>query len=147
MLDIKAIQGLEDYALIQTSMPISVAQDLNGLISLGDLESLRFTIDASQIKVYAPDELLGNYNVTVNATVNDIENNQLQSAKAANIVFENKLPSVTIAGSGTILPNAGKLVLPFEAINLKAVDIVVIKILESNIPQFFQVNNYKEETN
>ena len=144
VLDIKPIQGLEDYALIQTSMPISVSQDLNGLISLGDLEDLRFTIDASQIKVYAPDDLLGNYNVTVNTTVKDIDNNQLESAKAANIVFEDKLPAVSISGSGTILPNSGKLVLPFEATNLKAVDIIVIKILENNIPQFFQANNYKE---
>lgn len=144
VLNIKAIQSLEDYALVQTSMPVNVAQDLNGLISLGDLSDLRFTIDGSQVKIYAPDDLEGNYNVAVNATVINIEEQPLESSTAANIIFENKLPSVTIAGSGTILPNSGKLVLPFESINLKAVDVTVIKILESNIPQFFQVNNYKE---
>ncbi|TKC10081.1 hypothetical protein FA048_07690 [Pedobacter polaris] len=144
VLDIKAVQGAEDYALIQCSEPINVAQDLNGLISLGDLQDLRFTIDASQIKVYAPDELQGNYAVTVNAAITDIEGKKLESAKSANIIFEDKLPSVTIAGTGTILPNSGKLVLPFEAVNLKAVDVTVIKIYENNIPQFFQVNNYKE---
>ncbi|MFI5453063.1 alpha-2-macroglobulin [Pedobacter sp. UC225_61] len=144
VLDIKAVQGAEDYALIQCSNPVNVAQDLNGLISLGNLQDLRFTIDASQIKVYAPDQLQGNYAVTVNAAITDIEGKTLQSAKSANIIFEDKLPFVTIAGSGTILPNSGKLVLPFEAVNLKAVDITVIKIYENNIPQFFQVNNYKE---
>lgn len=144
VLDIKAIQGAEDYALIQCSNPVNVAQDLNGLISLGDLQDLRFTIDASQIKVYAPDELQGNYAVNVNAAIIDIEDQKLEANKAANIVFEDKLPSVTISGSGTILPNSGKLVLPFEAVNLKAVDVTVIKIYENNIPQFFQVNNYKE---
>ena len=144
VLDIKAVQGQEDYALVQTSMPVNVAQDLNGLISLGDLQDLRFTIDASQIKVYSPNELKGNYNVGVNASIIDIDNRTLQSAKAANIVFEDKLPSVTIAGTGTILPNSGKLVLPFESVNLKAVDVTIIKIYENNIPQFFQVNNYKE---
>ncbi|WP_316767041.1 alpha-2-macroglobulin family protein [Pedobacter frigiditerrae] len=144
VLDIKAVQGAEDYALIQCSEPINVAQDLNGLISLGNLQDLRFTIDASQIKVYAPDELQGNYAVTVNSAITDIEGKTLESAKNANIIFEDKLPSVTIAGTGTILPNSGKLVLPFEAVNLKAVDVTVIKIYENNIPQFFQVNNYKE---
>ncbi len=144
VLDIKAIQGAEDYALIQCSDPINVAQDLNGLISLGNLQDLRFTIDASQIKVYAPDALEGNYAVNVNATIANIEGKTLQSAKTANIIFENKLPAVTIAGTGTILPNSGKLVLPFEAVNLKAVDVTIIKIYENNIPQFFQVNNYKE---
>ncbi|WP_199140767.1 alpha-2-macroglobulin family protein [Pedobacter sp. ASV12] len=144
VLDIKAIQGSEDYALIQCAEPVNVGQDLNGLITLGALQDLRFTIDGSQIKVYAPDELQGNYNVTVNTGITNIEGKTLQSAKTANIIFENKQPSVTIAGTGTILPNSGKLVLPFEAVNLKAVDVTIIKIYEDNIPQFFQVNNYKE---
>jgi uncharacterized protein YfaS (alpha-2-macroglobulin family) len=144
VLAIKAIQGAEDYALIQCSEPINVAQDLNGLISIGNLQDLRFTIDASQLKVYATDQLKGDYAVAVNAAITNIEGKTLESAKAANITFEDKLPSVTIAGSGTILPNSGKLVLPFDAVNLKAVDVTVIKIYEDNIPQFFQVNNYKE---
>lgn len=144
VLAIKAIQGAEDYALIQCADPVNVGQDLNGLITLGDLQDLRFTIDGSQIKVYAPNDLEGNYNVTVNAGITNIEGKTLQNAKTANIIFENKQPSVTIAGTGTILPNSGKLVLPFEAVNLKAVDVTIIKIYEDNIPQFFQVNNYKE---
>jgi len=144
VLDIKAVQGAEDFALVQFAEPINVAQDLNGLVSVGSLQDLRFTIDGSQLKVYAPDALEGNYSVNVDASITNIEGKNLQSAKTANIVFENKLPSVTIAGTGTILPNSGKLVLPFEAVNLKAVDVTVIKIYENNIPQFFQANNYKE---
>src|SRR5690606_7770530 len=69
---------------------------------------------------------------------------KLQAGKTANVVFENKLPSVVIAGSGTIIPNSGKLVLPFEAVNLKAVDVTIVKIYENNIPQFFQTNGYKD---
>jgi uncharacterized protein YfaS (alpha-2-macroglobulin family) len=144
VLDIKAVQGEDDYALLQCSEPINVAQDLNGLITLGDLQNLRFTIDGSQIKIYAPDELHGNYIATISAAITNIEGKNLASAKTATITFEDKLPSVTIAGSGTILPKSGKLVLPFDAINLNAVDVTVIKIYENNIPQFFQVNNYKE---
>jgi len=144
VMDIKAVQEKEDYVLIQCSEPVNVAQDLNGLITLSDQQDLRFTIDGSQIKVYTVNELNGNYSVTVNAGITNIEGKTLESTKSANIIFEDKLPSVTIAGSGTILPNSGKLVLPFETVNLKAVDITVIKIYENNIPQFFQVNNYKE---
>ena len=51
------------------------------------------------------------------------------------------MPSVKIQGRGNILPNSGHLVLPFEAINLNAVDISIIKIYENNIPQFLQGNN------
>ncbi len=144
VLAIKAVQQQEDYILIQCSEPISVTQDLAGLINVGSLSDLRFTIDGSQIKVYAPDALEGNYNVIISNTITNINGKNLQSAKSANVIFENKKPAVTIAGAGTILPNSGKLVLPFEAVNLKAVDVTIIKIYQDNIPQFFQVNNYKE---
>lgn len=146
VLAIKAVQDLEDYALIQLSEPINVSQDLTGLITLNNLSDLRFTIDRSQIKVYSTQNLEGNYTINVDAGIENIQGKKLEQSKTANIVFENKNPSVTIAGSGTILPNSGKLVLPFEAINLKAVDITVIKIYENNIPQFFQSNGYKDGT-
>ncbi len=59
----------------------------------------------------------------------------------SNINFENRLPNVKIHGKGNILPNSGRLVLPFEAINLNAVDISIIKIFENNVPQFLQEND------
>jgi len=144
ILDMKAIQGEEDYALVQFSEPVSVSQDLAGLLALGNLSDLRFTIDASQVKVYAAEELKGDYTLTVNSGIENINGKRLSSGKTAQLVFEDKLPSVTIAGVGTILPNSEKLVLPFEAVNLKAVDVTVIKIYENNIPQFFQSNGYKD---
>ncbi len=144
VLDIKAVQGEEDYALVQFSEPIGVGQDLSGMITLGNLSDLRYTIDRSQVKIYAADELKGDYAVNVNAGIENINGKKLAESKTANIVFEDKLPSVTISGVGTILPNSGKLTLPFEATNLKAVDVTVVKIYENNIPQFFQTNNYNE---
>ncbi|MBE9597678.1 MG2 domain-containing protein [Pedobacter sp. MC2016-24] len=144
VLDMKAVQDMEDFALVQFSEPIAVGQDLNGLISLSGVSDPKYTIDGSQVKIYSPQSLEGTYTLSVDAGVENINSKKLQAAKAANIIFENKLPSVTIAGNGTILPNSGKLVLPFEAVNLKAVDVTVIKIYENNIPQFFQTNNYKD---
>ncbi|RAJ24954.1 alpha-2-macroglobulin family protein [Pedobacter cryoconitis] len=144
VLATKAVQNLEDYALVQFSEPVGIGQDLTGLITLGTGSDLRYTIDGSQVKIYTPEPLLGNYTLTVNKGVVNSNERALIASATANIVFENKLPSVTIAGSGTILPNSGKLVLPFEAVNLRAVDVTIIKVYENNIPQFFQNNNYKE---
>ncbi|MCD0489990.1 hypothetical protein LPB86_17240 [Pedobacter sp. MC2016-14] len=144
VLNIKAVQQLEDYALIQFSEPVGVGQDLNGLVGLNGVTDTRYTIDASQVKIYAPNTLDGNYTVYANQGIENIEGKKLEAAKNANIVFEKKQPSVTISGNGTILPNSGKLVLPFETVNLKAVDVTVIRIYENNIPQFFQTNNYKD---
>lgn len=144
VLDMRAVQEQEDYALVQFSEPVSVAQDLSGLIGLSGQSDLRYTIDGSQVKIYNGIALEGNYTLTVSEGIENIAGKKLSNGKSANIVFENKLPSVVIAGTGTILPNSGKLVLPFEAVNLKAVDVTIIKIYENNIPQFFQTNSYKD---
>ena len=144
VLDIRAVQGQEDYALVQFSEPVGVAQDLSGLISMAGSSDLRFTIDGSQVKVYSAVKLEGNYTLSVNTGIENINGAKLANEKTAAISFENKRPSVVISGTGTILPNSGKLVMPFEAVNLSAVDVTIIKIYEDNIPQFFQNNNYKD---
>lgn len=145
VLATKAVQGLEDYALVQFSEPVGIGQDLTGLIAMSNTTDLRFTIDGSQVKIYTPEALLGNYALTVDKGIVNSNERVLNTGVTANLVFENKLPSVTIAGSGTILPNSGKLVLPFEATNLKMVDVTIVKVYENNLPQFFQNNNYKED--
>ncbi|MGY3052071.1 uncharacterized protein YfaS (alpha-2-macroglobulin family) [Pedobacter sp. UYEF25] len=144
VLNIRAVQGEEDYALVQFSEPVGVGQDLSGMISIGNLSDLRYTIDGSQVKVYAAEEFNGAYAIKVIAGIENINQKKLTESKTVNLVFEDKMPAVTISGAGTILPNSGKLVLPFDAINLKAVDVTVIKIYENNIPQFFQTNNYND---
>jgi len=141
VMDIKAIQEPEQYVLIQLSNPVMVAQDLNGLITANSLTDLRYTIEGSEIKVYAPDKLEGSYSVKVNAGIENIAGQKLKDAVTANINFINIEPSVTIPGKGMIIPHAGKLTYPFEAINLTAVDVTIIKIYENNIPQFLQSNS------
>src|SRR4051812_44602 len=57
------------------------------------------------------------------------------------VLFEQVAPSLRFIGKGKILPSTDGLILPFEAVNLKAVDIQIIKIFEHNVLQFLQVND------
>lgn len=141
VLDIKAMQDPEQYLLVQFSDPILVAQDLNGLIGISNVSDLHYTIDGSEVKIYSPDRLEGNYSVLVNEGIENIVSRKITKSMSANAVFENRMPSVSIPGKGTILPNSGKLTFPFEAVNLNAVDVTIVKIIENNIPQYFQVND------
>ncbi|PWT97745.1 MAG: hypothetical protein C5B52_13345 [Bacteroidetes bacterium] len=141
VLAVKASQEAENYTLVQFSDAIATNQSLEGLIAVSNKADLSFTIDGSQVKVYAADDLDGNYTVSVNEGIQNLWGSKLPKAFSANIFFENRLPSVRIQGKGTILPNSGQLVLPFESINLNAVDVSIIKVYENNIPQFFQVND------
>lgn len=141
VLDVKAMSDPEQHLLVQFSDPVSAAQTLEGLIGIGGQSDLRYTIDGSEVKVYAPLRLEGNYNVIVNEGVINITDKRLGKAFSANVNFENTMPSVSIPGKGVILPQSNKLVMPFEAVNLNAVDVSIIKIYENNVPQYLQQNN------
>jgi uncharacterized protein YfaS (alpha-2-macroglobulin family) len=141
VMDVRVVQEEEQYALVQFSDPIMIGQLMEGLITMSNQENISYTILGSEVKVYASNRLDGNYTVAINEGVQNQWGEKLQKPFTANIFFENRLPSVKIFGNGVILPNSGgKIVLPFDAINLKAVDVSIIKIYENNIPQFLQYN-------
>jgi uncharacterized protein YfaS (alpha-2-macroglobulin family) len=142
VLDIKAVQENDQYVCVQFSDPIMVGQELSGLITLGSLTDAAYTIDGSVVKVYAPDRLEGSFGVVVNEGVESVFHKKIKKAYTANVFFENRLPAVTIPGKGVILPDSGKLMMPFEAVNLKKVDVTIIKIYANNVPQYFQGNGF-----
>ena len=146
VMDIKVVQEEEQYALVQFSDPLMIGQQLEGLINISQQENLSYTILGSEVKVYASGKLDGGYTATILEGIQNMGGDKLAKAFTSQIFFENRLPSVKIFGKGVILPNSGgKILLPFEATNLKAVDVSIIKIYENNIPQFFQVNNIDGE--
>ncbi len=141
VLDVMPMNETEQYASIQFSDPIEIGQELTGLITLGDERDITYSINGSEVKLYTGDKLDGNYSVNINPGIKSTFGKTLDKGYAANVFFENRMPSVKIQGRGNILPNSGQLVLPFEAVNLNAVDISIIKIYENNIPQFLQGND------
>lgn len=146
VLDVMPMNATEQYASIQFSDPIEIGQELIGLITLGDEREITYSINGSEVKVYTGDKLDGNYSVNINPGIKNTFGKTLEKGYAANLFFENRMPSVKIQGRGNILPNAGQLVLPFESVNLNAVDISIIKIYENNIPQFLQGNDLASES-
>lgn len=141
VLNIMPVNDAQQYASVQFSNPIAVGQDLTGLLTVSNLPDVAYTISGSEVKLYMDGMLEGNYAVNVNPGIKDAWGSSLESSYSGNIAFENRLPSVRIHGKGNILPSSGKLVLPFEAVNLSAVDISIIKIYENNVPQFLQEND------
>lgn len=141
VINVVAINDAQQYASVQFSDMIAVGQDLTGLISISGQSDISYTINGSEVKVFGNGKLEGNYTVNVNPGIKSTEGKALDKGFASNINFQNRMPSVKIHGKGNILPNSGRLVLPFECINLNAVDISIIKIFENNVPQFLQEND------
>jgi len=142
VLNITAVQDNDQYVLVQFSDAIMVGQELKGLVGIKNIEDPAYTIEGSTIKIFAPERLEGNFTAFVNEGVENISHQKIGQAFTANVFFENRLPSVTIPGKGVILPDSGKLAMPFEAVNLNAVDVSIIKIYADNVPQYFQSNGF-----
>ena len=147
VMTVMAMNDAEQYASVQFSDPVALGQELSGLISISNQSDITYSINGSEVKLYTGDKLDGDYTVNISPGIKNTWGDTLQKGYTANVFFENRMPSVTIQGRGNILPNAGHLVLPFEAINLNAVDISIIKIYENNIPQFLQGNDLGGDDN
>lgn len=140
--NVRVEQGTSQYVVVQFSDPLNESQNLEGMLRITDLKSLDFEIKDNEIRVYPPVRQTGSRNITIEAGVKNILNYKMSSAVTYDVAFEQVLPAVRFTGNGTVLPSSDGLVMPFEAVNLKSVDVQIIKVYESNVLQFLQVNDY-----
>ncbi len=129
------------YIALTFSDPISSEQDLKGLITLNCNETLTYSVDGNQVNVYLSNRIQGTFTLNVYKGIRNLKRHTMNEAFNTSLEFEAPKPLVRIKGKGNILPNSQGLFLPFESIGLKAVDVRVIKIYQSNITQFLQVND------
>ena len=139
-LSVQAENGEEQYINVFFSDPIDPNQDFNGLIDVDGHEDLRFTVFGNQVRIYSDSKFIGLKTIAVSSGILNTLGNKLILGSNYQVTFNNELPSVTLIGKGVIMPEGNKYLFPFEAINLSAVDVKIVKIFEQNIPQFLQVN-------
>jgi hypothetical protein len=101
---------------------------------------MEYDIQDNQILVYPNVRQTGTKRITIEAGLLNILNYKMKQPAFTDVEFEQLAPLVRMIKSGTILPTTHGMVLPFEAVNLKAVDVKIIRILEQNVLQFLQVN-------
>ncbi|MGB1040622.1 MAG: MG2 domain-containing protein, partial [Flavobacteriales bacterium] len=139
------IHSPEQYVIIHFSDPLKTNQNLKGLVLVNNAPAKEYVIDGHDLKVYMPNQLNGTKELIVFKGVKNIDGIKLRSRYSKELTFEAIKPNVKEYGDGVIIPSDGKMNFPFEAVNLKAVDIVLTKIHENNLLQFFQVNNFDSD--
>ncbi len=148
LMSAKVIQYPEQFLQLQFTDPLDETQNLNGLISISGISGLRYVISDNVIKVYSDERINNIRKVSVFEGIKNVLAYKLIGDQSFDLAFEAIKPAVRMTGKGTILPSGKKgLILPFEAVNLKAVDVTVIKIYENNILQFLQDNEFEGDNN
>jgi uncharacterized protein YfaS (alpha-2-macroglobulin family) len=130
----------EQYATLLFSDPLDAAQDLTGLAGISGADDARVEVNGNTLTIHPVRRLSGAQQGFVSRALRNSMGRTLGRDITVDLLFEELKPAVRMVGKGTILPSSDGLVMPFEAVNLKAVEVRVIKIHESNVAQFLQVN-------
>lgn len=150
VLNTKVVQDKEQYISITFSDPLLKKQDVKGLVTIDNYKGdLKFLIEGNQLMVYPSKRINGNHRVGIRSGIKNIKGTKMQDNSLIDVTFVEEKPKLRIVGNGVIIPQSNGLVFPFEAINLKAVDVEIFKIYDDNILQFLQTNaidgNYEME--
>jgi uncharacterized protein YfaS (alpha-2-macroglobulin family) len=145
--DVKMNHSPEQFLTIHFSDPIKPDQNLTGIVSIDDVYNISYVIDGHTVSVYPPFRLSGIKNLEISRGIKNFQGYKMGETETIEVEFEEIKPDVKLIGSGTIVPNTNGLLFPFEAVNLKAVDVHVTKIFESNVQQFLQINSLHGSSN
>eukprot|EP01029_Cantina_marsupialis_P019394 TRINITY_DN4500_c0_g1_i1.p1 TRINITY_DN4500_c0_g1~~TRINITY_DN4500_c0_g1_i1.p1 ORF type:complete len:1855 (-),score=266.26 TRINITY_DN4500_c0_g1_i1:10961-16525(-) len=140
VLNAKVIQQPEQYVSIRFSDPLKRGQNLKGLIRVEGESNLKFIIDGNEVRAYPSYRLSGSKVIQCEEGIRNTMNYALKESKKIEVTFQDIKPAVRLLGKGVISPSSQGLILPFEAVSLKAVDLRVIEIYENNVLNFFQEN-------
>lgn len=140
-LSYKLYQEPELYLNIQFSMPLDEKQNVKGLIEVKGDKDPRFLIEKNRVRLYPSGKHENTVQVIIDKALKDTAGTQLGEVVEFYVTFRQEHPQVRwVSKNGGILPSTDGLILPFEAISLKAVDVFVVEVYEDNIIQFLQVN-------
>jgi uncharacterized protein YfaS (alpha-2-macroglobulin family) len=141
IINVDVVQSPEQHLTINFSDPLKKQQNFDGLVTIQKVKNPKYIVNGNVLKVYPDTKLVGNIQVDVFQGIKNTEDFKLKKPFSETIAFESLNPQVRLISNGSILPNSEELKFNFEAVNLNAVDVRVIKIFEDNVLQFLQDNN------
>ncbi|WP_299671499.1 MG2 domain-containing protein [uncultured Polaribacter sp.] len=141
VLSVKVNNTSEQYISINFSDALKKQQNFDGLVTIKNVKEPRFIINGNELKVFSETKFQGNILVSIFEGIKNSDGYKLKSNYTETITFQEKKPQIRAISNGTILPNSNDLKYNFEAINVKEVDVRIIKIYEDNVLQFLQENN------
>jgi len=142
VINVSVNQQPEQFVTVYFSDPLKNKQDLEGLIYLQPNSKIKLIREENTVKIYPSNRLKGSVKLLISDGVRNIMNYQLMQPFEKQINFTSVKPAIELIGKGVILPSSNKMVFPFKAVNLNAVNVKIVKVFENNISQFFQINQF-----
>ncbi len=138
--DFKIRQGTEQYVVVYFSDPINTSQNLNGLVSM---RNAAFAVrrEGNTLHITPRQRMKGKVVVTVSRSLKNSRGEELGKDFSKEFGFASQKPQVRFVGNGVIVPESDTLSVPFEAMNLKSVQVTALQVFRNNMGNFFQLND------
>lgn len=150
--DARMSSGDDRYVDVTFSEPLDGSQRLDGLFSLatsdGKGTSVSTKVSDNNLRIYYETSGDGPLTVKIDGAVKDAAGNALGECWTKTFSSGSPAPQVKFPfpRKGSIIPHTDKITVPFNAVNLNAVDISVIKIFPSNILMYLQENDLQGDS-
>ncbi|HUR30540.1 MAG TPA: MG2 domain-containing protein, partial [Saprospiraceae bacterium] len=157
--------GNEDEKKVEVhfSQKLDPNQDLNGLVTInGSTEGFRLRKQDHILSIY-PEETMSDHgeqetrmrtqpvsdklSIQLHPEIKSSLGYKLGETVAMEVSLSDNKPAVRLVGSGVITPGNTEVIFPFEAINLKSVQVEVLRIFENNILQYLQQSGFEDQWN
>ena len=135
----KTMQGSSSIELT-FSDPLATDQETAGLFTMQGV-GFEVSIEDNKVRLIPVEDISGKRNLEIFNGLKNYQGNRLGKNTLVEINFKSENPAIRFVGKGNIIPGTEGLVIPFEAVNLSAVGIRIVKIFSNNYSQFFQTNN------
>lgn len=126
--------------LVFTS-PLSPSQRLTGMFQIDGEDVDRVEIQGSVVELYPAHPMLGEVSFRVAQGLLTARGEALQQDVQGMVEFFAEKPAVKFASSGNVVAGNGQAIIPISTVSLRAVDVKVYRVFESNVLQFFQSNS------
>tara|TARA_B100000809_G_scaffold179903_1_gene177524 strand:- start:9679 stop:15216 length:5538 start_codon:yes stop_codon:yes gene_type:complete len=140
VLSVSVRQFPEQHLCVNFSDPLLKNQNLKGLVTLKNTNSLKYVVEGNLLKVYPNKRVVGKADVSVFTGIKNENGYKLKNSFSESIIFEQLKPEVRLITNGLILPDSKNLKFNFKAVNLKAVDVNIIKLYAINLLSLLQRN-------
>ena len=144
LLNADRVEATEPYIDLEFSAPLSAEQELDGLITIDNIDNLRLERRGTNVKVFYPANGLKDMVLRISDLLRANDGRRVKGEIEQHFAQQVLAPAIDVPISGSILPDGHNLTFPFRAVNLAAVDIEVVKIYTDNIMTFLQDNEIYE---
>lgn len=141
IIDIFTSSGENQKIDIVFSDIIDPSQETDGLIHFTPTTEYSASITGNMISILPSKRLQGAVDLIIESSLKNNKGANLTSSYTKNLDFTSWKPQIVAEGKGVILPSSKNLIFPFKAVNLKAVDLKIIKVFDNNLPYFLQEND------